>query len=424
MPTFLSLIPPSLIKKHHKKDNTIELVNGSTLLFFSSEDEQKLRSLNLTGYKLEEASAIKKSIYEQLPARLRHPVANTKFNKNIKTNQYLTIICSNPANNWIRTDVLLRSNKIYASTPDEPKKLKLISSLKIGNCGNCLQFSRDPADVNPYMSTHIHTSFMNKYLPDDFIERQIKSHNEKWVDRYIYGSFDYADGAVYPNFRSCIVEPFSIPDYFPRLVAMDFGGKDPTALSFYAIDPDKGIIYEYDEYYETSLNVKEHAGRIKPKLDAIPQGMMLFPLRADPAGKQKQIATQRSLFDHYAEYGIYCTEANNAINAGLSKVATYLEQGKLKIFSSCINTIKEGSEYAYDLDRTVDKPVGGFDHLMDTMRYALADMPDNPADLTMFVGGMYLNTKPRKERTQAEKAFRHALDMDEPEFVPVDWYYS
>lgn len=205
---------------------------------------------------------------------------------------------------------------------------------------------------------------MNKFLPEDFIERQIKAHDEKWVDRFIYGSFDYADGAVYPTFRSAICEPFPIPDYFPRIVAMDFGGKDPTAMAFLAIDPDKGDVYFYDEYYETSLNVKEHSERIKPKLDAIPQGMMLFPLRADPSGRAKQISTQRSLFDHYAEYGIYCTEANNAINAGLAKVATYIERGKLKVFSTCTWAIKEGSEYAYDLDKTNDKPVGGFDHCL------------------------------------------------------------
>lgn len=80
---------------------------------------------------------------------------------------------------------------------------------------------------------------MNKYLPDDFIDKQIKAHDSKWVDRFIYGSFDYADGAVYPTFRQAICEPFPIPDTFPRVVGMDFGGKDPTALAFFAIDPEK-----------------------------------------------------------------------------------------------------------------------------------------------------------------------------------------
>lgn len=320
--------------------------------------------------------------------------------------------------------MLLKSNKIYASDPKDPTRLVLVSSLKMGNCNNCRQFSRDAGLVNPYMSTHIHTSFMNKYLPDDFIEKQIKAHDEKWVDRFIYGSFDYADGAVYPTFRQAIIEPFPIPDSFPRLVGMDFGGKDPTALAFFAIDPNKGIVYWYDEYCKTSLNVKQHAENIKPMLDRIPQGMMLFPLRADPAGKQKQISTQRSLFDHYAEYGIFCTEANHAINAGLAKVDTYLEQGKLKIFSTCTNAIKEGTEYSYDLDKTVDKPVDKNNHLMDCVRYAMMDLPDNPADLTLFAGGYYLNTAPKPQRTKEEQAFRFALNLDEPIDEPLDWYYS
>ena len=423
LPTILSLIPKALIRKHHKKDNTLELINDSTILFYSSEDEQKMRSLNLSGYKIEEASGVKQSLFEQLPARLRLSVANKNYNKNLSHNAYLTLICSNPANNWIRSEVLLKSNKIYASTLDDPHTLKLISSIKMNNLNNCNQFSRDISYVNPYMSTHLHTSFMNKYLPDDFIKKAIKSHDAKWVDRFIYGSFDYADGAVYPTFRNAICEPFPIPAHFPRLVAMDFGGKDPTALIFLAIDLQNGVVYAYDEYYVTSLNVKEHAKAIKPKLDAIPQGLMIRPLKADPAGLQKQIATQRSLFDHYAEFGIFCTPAYNNINAGLSKVATYLETGKLKIFSTCTNTIKEGSAYSYDLDKTVDKPVGGFDHLMDCLRYAMVELPDNPNDLTLFAGGYYI-TPEQKKRSNDRFLFEHALDLDSNPYPILDWYNS
>lgn len=182
-----------------------------------------------------------------------------------------------------------------------------------------------------------------------------------------------------------------------------------------------GIVYQYDEYYETSLNIEQHSKVIKPKLDSIPQGMMLFPLRADPSGKAKQIATQRSLFDHYAEYGIFCTEANHAINAGLSKVNTYLECGKLKIFSTCTNSIKEGSNYSYDLDKVKDKPIDKDNHLMDCYRYAIVDLPDNPNDLIQFAGAYYLN-ETKSSKNKMDRLIRHALDLDETYEEFTDWY--
>lgn len=60
---------------------------------------------------------------------------------------------------------------------------------------------------------------------------------------------------------------------------------------------------------------------------------------------------------------------------------------------------------------------------MDCLRYAMVDLPDNPADLIMFVGSYFLNdAKKKKKMNTAEMLFRHALDLDEPEMEIVDWY--
>jgi hypothetical protein len=55
----------------------------------------------------------------------------------------------------------------------------------------------------------------------------------------------------------------------------------------------------------------------------------------------------RSIFDHYAEYGLWFKDGNNRIDAGLAKVNAYFSLGRLKIFSSCAHTIKEGLNYKY-----------------------------------------------------------------------------
>jgi hypothetical protein len=77
-------------------------------------------------------------------------------------------------------------------------------------------------------------------------------------------------------------------------------------------------------------------------------------------------------------------EANNSIEAGLLKVNSYINQGKLKIFSTCINVLKEGLNYKFpevtmDNEKNLDeKPIKHNDHAMDALRYALMRLPDDP----------------------------------------------
>jgi phage terminase large subunit len=104
----------------------------------------------------------------------------------------------------------------------------------------------------------------------------------------------------------------------------------------------------------------------------------------DPSARNKSDPINgKSVQALYAEYGLFFTEGNNSIEAGLLKVNSYVNNGKLKVFNTCVNTIKEGLNYKFpevtmDNEKNLDeKPLKRNDHMMDALRYALMRLPDD-----------------------------------------------
>lgn len=199
-----------------------------------------------------------------------------------------------------------------------------------------------------------------------------------------------------------------------------FGLNDPTILVLAAIDPVEGIAYLYDEYGANKLPVPYHAKVMKERLAHIPYGA-LMGLYGDPSGKKRNINDRRSIFNHYAEYGIHFEAGDNRIDAGIMKVFSYFEMGKLKILSHCVETIQELSNYHYksiDLgDRVTEKPADGEDHFADSLRYLVQTLPDDP---DMLKSETYGNMDFRSYGfDEAHLPYELRTNDDE---TPQDWY--
>jgi len=346
---FNEVCPPPLLKRYNKADGEIELENGFVFYTIPSDDEEKLRSINAGLVHMEEASGIKRSIYDQLLTRIRDPYVKNK----------MFAVCSNPDLGWIK-EVFVDNEK--RKNPLHPEH----------------------EDFNQHITTYIWETALNEYLPDDFIEINSKGKPEWWIKRYLKGSFEHSEGMVYPNFANTITEPFDIPNTWERFVALDHGLRNPTATLFGAIDPDNGIAYIYQEYYEPNRTVPEHVRHIKPMVEQIPLGKLRFMV-IDPSARNKSDPINgKSVQSLYQEYGLFFTEANNSIEAGLLKVNSYVDNSKLKVFNTCVNIIKEGLNYKFpeitmDNDKNLDeKPIKRNDHAMDALRYALMRLPDDP----------------------------------------------
>lgn len=66
--------------------------------------------------------------------------------------------------------------------------------------------------------------------------------------------------------------------------------------------------------------------------------------------------------------------AKNDVLDGISKTASCLQSGKVKICKGCKRTIQEFGLYSWDPNAPEDKPIKDNDHSMDQMRYFVATM--------------------------------------------------
>lgn len=383
------------VKSRGKEE--IVLTNGHKILLLPSNSADKLRSLNLSAFYLEEASNAKYEVFSELTARTRNAAA-LKDGKN----KLLGIICSNPDVGWVRTEILHKSDEVISS--------------------DGRVYPKDEDQYNPFMSTHLHSSYQNTYLDPDFQMRISRGKPDWWVARYIHGSFDYAEGMVYPTFAKNIVDPFYIPGHWKRVFSVDFGLRDPTVMLAGAIDPEENVLYIYDEYYKAETPINENAKAMKAILEQVPPGLIYGQVIADPSGAKRSGATRRSYFNHYAEYGLWFQEGNNNIEAGIAKVFTYLSLYRLKIFSHCINIIREGRSYKYrdnELDQQKnrgEKPVDANNHAMDALRYMLMELPDDPDNLASEV---YEGNN--KANYQFKKEFQWPKELQDDDYKPEDW---
>lgn len=354
--TFLQeIVPPSLIRSYNKAEGEIQLENGFTFYLIPSDDEEKLRSLNAGLCHIEEASGISESIYTQILTRMRDQ----------NTEDKLVLVCSNPSLGWIKN--IFYDNTARAN-PKHPEH----------------------EQHNPNITTYIWKSTQNPYLPKDFVDNISKGKPEWWKKRYIDGSFDQVEGAVYPNIGNAIIPAQRVSDKWERGVAIDVGLRNPTALLIAAIDEQKGEVHIFREYYKANTLVPEHAKNIKTILEEekVTAGNTRFMVIDPAAGNKTDPINGKSIQGLYQEYGLYFAPANNSLDAGILKVNAYIELKKLKIHDTCPNLIRELQNYQYpDIeaegkDRPLkEKPIKHNDHAADALRYLLMRLPDDPNNL-------------------------------------------
>lgn len=184
------------------------------------------------------------------------------------------------------------------------------------------------------------------------------------IDARINGIASIGTGRIYPIDESfVVVQPFEIPEYWPRAYGMDFG-YHATAVIWAAQDPSTKTIYLYAEYKRGKVVNEMHATAIKQKGDWIP-GI------ADPSGGGRRDDGSMTI-EHYGTLGLRLIKGVNAFNSGVGVCLSKLESGALKIFDTCTQIISELRTYRYDTNNPNSAARNQEDHLLDAMRYLLS----------------------------------------------------
>jgi phage terminase large subunit-like protein len=172
-------------------------------------------------------------------------------------------------------------------------------------------------------------------------------------------------GRIYPfELDSVVVKDFPIPKYYAKAYGMDVGW-NKTAVLWGALDRDQDVLYIYSEHYAGEQEPLLHAKSVKARGEWI-KGVI------DPAARGRSQIDGQKLFEIYSlpeergGCGLKIQHAENAVEAGIYEVWVRLQTGRLKIFKSCTNLLKELSLYHRNDKGVVVKKN---DHLCDCLRY-------------------------------------------------------
>jgi len=390
-------IPAAFVKSYSVKHQYMDLKNGARLMWRSFDDPGKLRSLNLSMFVIVEGSETTLETLSQLKTRTRNRVATTpKYDEEgnlvyvdaertvaaIDKDWRRGIIESNPDSGYIRTDILMVSDKIhmYGGIKDI--------------------YFQDEQRIDKNISSYVAATNANKYLPENFEEELRKNKPDWWIKRFLQGSFQFSEGLVYPSAMSHIVDDFEIPKHWKRLIAFDYGLYDPARFVYVAIDDRTGIAYAYRNDHTDNKNVHELAEIYKEGTKDIPDGGLYTAPLIDPKSGFKRDFNKNTLANLMLDEGIYFQPGAINVDARVIRMNTYLEAGKLKIFRSCNYLIDELKEYKFkertldaSSDKQANKPVDKNNHSINALEWICMALPADPANILMGVynsAGNYL----------------------------------
>lgn len=197
------------------------------------------------------------------------------------------------------------------------------------------------------------------HLSKEAKEELLKDTPEHLREARMNGAPMLGAGKIYPYPVEEITVPnFVIPAYWPRVYGMDVGWKK-TAAIWGAHDRSTDVVYLYTEHYRGQAEPSIHTTAIKARGPWIP-GVI------DPASAGANQIDGRNLLDMYRALGLRLHPADNAVEAGIWSVMERLSTGRLKVFTTCVNWLKEYALYRRDENGKVVKEN---DHAMDATRY-------------------------------------------------------
>lgn len=364
---FEKSFPQAFLQSRNIQKQYLDFINGARLMLRPFDDPDKLRSNNYSLVVILEASEVQAEAFHQLKTRLRNNAAT------YKGNDWRKLICeSNPDSGWIRSDILLVSDSIS----------------QFGRfCKEEYDQSQSQIDTN--ISSHVASTDVNTFLPKDYIEVNTKNKPEWWVRRFIYGSFQFAEGLVYPNFSKCIKptpKKIVIPPKYKIIAAHDYGLQDPSTFVFGYIDTDRGKLVIYKDIRTNNTSVKDLADMFKEASKDVAIGQWYTTPIIDPKNNKRDY-DKKDLITHYSEYGVLFKPGYINREARIYRLNDYIEQGRLEVYDCCQYLIQEMRECKFkprtlnDKTNAKDEPIDKNDHSITPLEWICMELPADPRKL-------------------------------------------
>jgi phage terminase large subunit-like protein len=206
------------------------------------------------------------------------------------------------------------------------------------------------------------------------------------------GKFVALHGTIYPEFakqRFVIPEMETLPDPINVIVGIDPGFRHAAAVLWGYVTPTDLMVIFHEGYYK-GMNVAQ----VSKEIHAVNAYYNVQPAYyvMDPASRNKEHITGRSVQMAYADHQIVAIAGQNDVRAGINAVKERLEMeldeenpGGFQITANCDNLIRELVKYRWKKPSRVmegdpkEAPVKKDDHAADALRYLVMSRPYLPA---------------------------------------------
>ncbi len=378
--------PQAFLKTRNVQKAYLDFINDARLMLRPFDDPDKLRSNNYSLVIILEASEVQAEAFHQLKTRLRN-TAGRRVVPSIHEGEEPTVydwrklICeSNPDSGWIRTDIL-----------------QVASDIKQFGKFCTEHYDQTAINIDPNISCHIASTDVNTFLPEDYIEVNTKNKPDWWIKRFIYGSFLFAEGLVYPSFSKCIKPTptkIVIPPKYKVIAAHDYGLQDPSTFVFGYIDTDRGKLVIYKDVRTNNTSVKDLADLFKEAAKDVAIGQWYTTPIIDPKNNKRDY-DKKDLITHYAEYGINFKPGYINREARIYRLNDYIEQGRLEVYDCCTYLIQEMRECKFkprtlnDTSNAKDEPIDKNDHSITPLEWICMELPADPRKLFLNMFDQY-----------------------------------
>lgn len=315
---FLKLLyqMPAVIKSINKSEYTIELINGTVILFKGFDDPEKIKSIEgITDIVVEEASELTEDDFDQLNLRLRAATGMLQIH-----------LMFNPVSkaNWV--------------------------------------YKRFFENGTPEDTVIVHTTYKdNPYLPKEYIDSllRLERTNPAYFKIYVLGDFATLDKLVFPVKTVRLISDEEVAG-IPFWIGMDFGyTNDPTAITWGYCDVANRKLFITGEYDKTGMTNDVIAKTL------IDLGLSKEKIIADSA-EPKSIAELRRLGINRITAAV---KGPDSVKNGIDRLQRY----DIIIDERCPNTIEEFDNYTWIKDKKtgeyINQPVDSFNHHIDSIRY-------------------------------------------------------
>lgn len=326
--TFLE-VAGGAVADYNKSETRVTLINGSEILFRSTEQHERLRGATASWWFGDEAALYHPNVWKIMLARLRQ----------YGQHGYAWITTSPKGRNWIWTK-FLRDNQF------NPKYSLIKAS------------TRD-----------------NIHLSLDFIEGLYNEYVGDYALQELEGEFVAFEGLIYAEFQRDMHMSQATVDLsrFKRLTAgVDWGFNNPGVILIAGEDGDGRAVIIHEEY--------KRQRRIEEWVEVAKQLRKTYAVDTwycDPSKPE--------YIDLFKEAGLGAVGADNRVELGIQNVRQRLIVGvdrkpRLLLTAGAANTASEFEQYqwASHKDGLKDVPLKAGDHAMDALRYLVMGLGEAP----------------------------------------------